>query len=375
MTIWVKELFGKLTKETIQILVKKEINVEPFESLDAVEIGDEIILSNSDTIEKDDLLPFIPVIYEDFVGKMLGNISNEIKENYDYYYLKEALEHAMDHSVRTIILGSSYGLFGIDTDMLAHDINLSLSSQDLFYSFLCLQSVYKSNPHISTVVFCVGYYYFYSDLSQSEGIEISRVSNVYYPLFQTMHNAKMIPAKKTKLIQSDLMDIGGVLKFFSTEEFQKGYFNSGRPREMLALKTWRDVGKKWDQISEAEREKAGRDRALLHNKLRKYKLTYSENTCKLQQLVSFCEKKSIRLLFVVTPGSKSYRSYFDPGFKNDFYAALASVDGTVHLLDLFDEASFTDRDFNDADHLSDSGAEKMTECILRFVQSSGSFPT
>ncbi len=62
-------------------------------------------------------------------------------------------------------------------------------------------------------------------------------------------------------------------------------------------------------------------------------------------------------------------------FKNGFYAALDRVKGTVHLLDLFDEASFTDRDFNDTDHLSDSGAEKMTECILRFVQSSGSFPT
>lgn len=375
MTIWVKELYGKLTKEKIRILVKKEIKIEPFETIDSVEIGDVIILSKHDTSQTDDFSPFRPVIYEEFLDKILINICSEIEENYDYYYLKEALEQAMDQSVLTVILGSSYGLFGIDTTMLFHETNLSLSSQDLFYSFRCIQTVYESNPHISTVVLCVGYYYFYADLSQSEGVEISRVSNVYYPIFHTMHNAKIIPAKETKLIQSDVLDIGGVLNLLANEEFQKGYFNTDRPREMFAMKTWTEAGKRWNEISEAEREKAGRDRALLHNKLCKFKLTYIENTCMLQQLVSFCEKNSIQLLFVVTPGSKYYRRFIDPMLKKDFYAALDRIEGNVHLLDLFDEASFSDCDFNDADHLSDSGAKKMTECILRFVQSSGPRPT
>lgn len=254
----------------------------------------------------------------------------------------------------------------IDSDIIAFSVETYTAKRAHI-----LAGKYRTDHNIIVM----GYYHFYFDLSQSEGVEIIRVSNVYYPIFQTVHNAKMIPARETKLIQSDLLDIGGVLNFLADEEFQKGYFNTDRPREMFAMKTWKDVGKSWDQISEAEREKAGKNRAFSHNRMRKYKLTYTENTCMLQQLVSFCEKNSIQLLFVVTPGSKYYRSFIDPMFKNDFYAALDRVEGNVHLLDLFDEASFLDRDFNDADHLSDSGAEKMTECILRFVQSSGPFPT
>ncbi len=73
--------------------------------------------------------------------------------------------------------------------------------------------------YISTVIFCVGYYHFYFDLSQAEGNEIKRISNVYNPIFQTMHNAELIPAKETKLIQSDLLDIGGVLNILADEEF------------------------------------------------------------------------------------------------------------------------------------------------------------
>jgi hypothetical protein len=34
-----------------------------------------------------------------------------------------------------------------------------------------------------------------------------------------MHNAELIPAKETKLIQSDLLDIGGVLNILADEEF------------------------------------------------------------------------------------------------------------------------------------------------------------
>ena len=47
-----------------------------------------------------------------------------------------------------------------------------------------------------------------------------------------------------------------------------------------------------------------------------------------------------------------------------FYSVLDKVDGTVHLLDLVEDSSFDNNfDFNDTDHLSDSGARKLSQMI------------
>ena len=100
----------------------------------------------------------------------------------------------------------------IDSDIIAFSVETYTAKRAHI-----LAGKYRTDHNIIVM----DYYHFYFDLSQSEGVEIIRVSNVYYPIFQTVHNAKMIPARETKLIQSDLLDIGGVLNFLADEEFQK----------------------------------------------------------------------------------------------------------------------------------------------------------
>ena len=56
-------------------------------------------------------------------------------------------------------------------------------------------------------------------------------------------------------------------------------------------------------------------------------------------------------------------------YKEIFYSVLDNVDGTVHLLDVVDDSSFDNSlDFNDTDHLSDSGAIKLSEMVSRILK-------
>lgn len=70
------------------------------------------------------------------------------------------------------------------------------------------------------------------------------------------------------------------------------------------------------------------------------------------------------MLLTAMPASSQYLKYLTPEYKNIFYSVLDKVDGTVHLLDWWRIAVLTiNFDFNDTDHLSDSGARKLSQMI------------
>ena len=70
------------------------------------------------------------------------------------------------------------------------------------------------------------------------------------------------------------------------------------------------------------------------------------------------------MLLTAMPASSQYLKYLTPEYKNIFYSVLDKVDGTVHLLDLVEDDSFdSSLDFNDTDHLNDSGARKLSQMI------------
>lgn len=77
---------------------------------------------------------------------------------------------------------------------------------------------------------------------------------------------------------------------------------------------------------------------------------------------------NINLLVVVTPATKYYLKSLYSGYKDTFYQVLNKAEGVIHLLDLADDATYTEEDFNDTDHLSDKGVKKMTETVFSILQ-------
>lgn len=62
-------------------------------------------------------------------------------ENYDYNYLSKTLEKCKRENIETLVVGNSYPLTGIDSKLLSNiSENLSISSQDLYYSYKLAES-------------------------------------------------------------------------------------------------------------------------------------------------------------------------------------------------------------------------------------------
>ena len=69
------------------------------------------------------------------------------------------------------------------------------------------------------------------------------------------------------------------------------------------------------------------------------------------------------------PATKAYLKYLNPEYKDIFYSVLDSIEGDIHLLDLSDDSFFdSNTDFNDTDHLNDSGAIKFTQVLSSVLE-------
>lgn len=297
------------------------------------------------------------------------SIYQEMKCKRDYYYLMMTMNKARNPLIDTVITGSSYGLLGIDENMLTHEVNTSLPSQDLYYSLKAVYKLWEDNPNIKNVVLCCGYYIYHWDLSMvRNSTEQQRISMVYEPIFHDTHNAVLLPPNSSVLPKSHIFDIQKCVEATIRAESTKTYYCSENPRSLWALRLWQDPSKDWIQLSEEERRDAGKKRAIQHNGNTKYVNTLRENTILFHKFISFCTQKKIQVLMVVTPGSKYYCKYLDPVFKEAYYDVLNGTEGTIHLLDLYTDESFGEEDFLDTDHLNDSGAKKMTTMILETLR-------
>lgn len=368
MILYVKEFADCLSIEKIREWIKNEIPICVYNG-ENTSFDDYVLVSKND--EKTGVIGEATILeYEDLFERVSNSLLEELKYNYNYYYLNCAIQEGKKSTIDTIITGSSYGLHGIDRSQLKTAVNLSLLSQDLYFSVKGIEEVCEANPNIKNIVLCCSYYYFYSDLSKTQcESELGRVSKVYYPLFHDLHNAIYLPPKYyNKLPASKIIDVEKMMQFYAFTEYEKCYFYEQRPTYKFAVKEWDDKEKNWQQLSEEERTLAGEKRAVNHNGNINYIKTYQENQMIMEKLSQYCEERQINLIVLVTPISKYYRAASLPEFKEDFYHVLDSVSGAVHVIDKYDDESFEIADFNDMDHLNEFGAKKLTALLLDEIE-------
>lgn len=367
MTVWVKEVPGVLTAEQLVPLLNADVELKIFQESEDIKYNDVVIVSDRDKEGQE--LPCNVIAYENVVHDIATSIYREIDCKRNYYYLLNAISKARLPFIDTVITGSSYGLHGIDENMLTHEVNTSLPSQDLYYSLKTVYKLWKDNPNIKNVVLCYGYYIFYSDLSMAQNsLEQQRISIVYEPIFNDVHNAVLLPPNPSVLPQSRIFDVQKCADAFIGAESVKPYFGKNNPRSQYAVRLWQDSSKDWAQLNEEEKEEAGKNRAIRHNGSIKHVNTLRENIILFREFVTFCMQKQIQMLMVVTPASKYYGMYLDPLYKETYYDVLNEMEGTINLLDLFTDESFYDEDFLDMDHLNAKGAKKMTYMILETLR-------
>ena len=289
MKVWVKEYDNILTAEMIRIWIRSNIEVLTFRGYQYMSEDDLLIVTISDlSVEKEKFYLYRIVQYEEIFTKLTKAIIEECEYNYDYYYLKNTLQAAREPNIHTLFTGSSYGLFGIDNKIMGTSANLSLISQDLYYSLKGIYDVVENNSNIKNIVLCVGYYYFFSDLSRAGNKnEIMRITRVYNRIFGDMHNCCLLPPFQSMLPQSSIFDVENVMDLWAISKCCNGYFNEGKLRKNSATKEWMDTSKNWIDLSKNEKRMAGKIRAEKHNKGILRKGTFEENKKNIFRILQF----------------------------------------------------------------------------------------
>lgn len=339
-----------------------------------------VLIVSEETVD-DDLyfkLYFNDIIYYDKLMNHIFNISEKIYyNNYDYNYLLKSLEKSKSKDIETIVVGNSYPLTGIDIKLLnSNSVSLSLSSQDLYYSYKLAQVAISNNKNIKRCIIGAGYYLVNHDLSKSKSeYSVNMVKNVYYPILKDKHNSNKVDIIEILNIEKILNDY--VIRYILNLQFldyhfkdliyrdNNGYFNENFTRESNSILG----GEKLSNISEEEKFRLGEYRANQHNKLSKYKETTDEYNYIFNEFISFLEENNIEPIIVVFPSTKYYSKFLDKNYEKEFYKIVDRIKERTKIIDFSkQDRLFIEDDFIDFDHMSEAGAIKITNELNKLLR-------
>lgn len=287
--------------------------------------------------------------------------------NYDYYELEYQLNKEKEFD--TLVVGSSYALFGLDMELLPTWRNLALGSQDIYYSYQLARKMYE-NFRYRRLVCGAHYYTIFSDLSRTKNVSVlSNVTKIYSRIFphgQGMHNALTIPNYVEEKVVSGIYDIDKTVQIFINEYFKStggNYWNKQVTRFSCRTRLWDEDNVIWENVPVEEKVKAAKYRAERHNKSIRYVQSFEENVSILMEMGKWCLDNNIEFYILNFPVSKLYHEAENRAFREIYYDMIKSLKFPAVLLD-FDELEFGDECFNDTDHLNDIGARKLTEILL-----------
>ena len=300
--------------------------------------------------------------------------------NYDLCYLLAMHKKIASQGVSTAVVGSSHTMNGILEEVLPggkkENINLSSSSQDLYYDKEHIKKLLTSNKKkLRNIVIELPYYALYQDLSKSKN-ESFLVDRVFYPLFgqDAVHNLQRELDKSTVLwpeYDKDMYSDALIKELCekSTEEAflaQSSYYGI-LPREKNNKLRLDNIF--WEQLSIDERREYAKERAKQHNKQRNYKESFEENKLIIKEIADLCNKEGIRTIFVIMPHTEEYIDYIDSNFKTEIYDVLNELPYEVEVIDFTEYTTyFTAEDFYDSDHLNRTGAEKVSHILASYLQ-------
>lgn len=339
-----------------------------------------ILIVSEETVDSDlDFnLYFNDVLYYDKLMNSMFEISEKIYyENYDYNYLSKTLDKCKYQNIDTLVVGNSYPLTGIDTKLLlGNSENLSISSQDLYYSYKLAKEVINSNENIKRCIIGAGYYLVNHDLSKCKGeYSTNMLKYLYYPILQDKHNAEKVDiielSSLRKVLNNDLLDYIFNLEFLDNHFIDliyrenNGYFNKVLKREMISILN----GVKLSNIIEDEKYRLGEIRANQHNDLHKYTETKEEYNCIFNEFINFLEEKGVEPVIVVFPTTKYYRKFVNKTYETEFYKIIDGIKEKyeVKLIDFSKMDIFEEDDFIDFDHMGESGAIKITHELNKIL--------
>ena len=310
------------------------------------------------------------ILWDDAFEKIKKLAYSRVEQNYDYYAL--AYQINREDEFDTLVVGSSYPQFGLDMKLVPTWRNLSLGSQDIYYSYHLAQKMYSRHKY-KRLCWGAHYYTFYSDLSRTRNpSELLNITNIYSRIFPHnlgLHNAFIIPNRIEEKVVHGIFDIEKSIQIFIKDLFDSlggFYWNKYRTRFSCRMRMWQGDDITWLKANEDEKRQAAKQRTSLHNKSIRYVQSLKENIEIFTEMGKWCQRNGIEFYILNFPVSKLYHETENPAFREIYYDIIKAFDFPAILLD-FEEIEFGDEYFNDMDHLNDDGAKRLTEILLNTI--------
>jgi hypothetical protein len=276
-----------------------------------------------------------------FAELLLRNIPN------DYSYKKSYLDKNSG-SIEVLFLGTSHAYYGINPVFInSNSFNASYISQTLDYDFEILKKYDGHWQNLKYIVIPISYPSLFIQLKAS--VESWRVKNytIYYGMFTSNNLADYF----------ELLSNKPQINF----ERMKSYYLLGKTNITSSELGW---GINYNSKNQQDLFESGIIAAKRHTYADdKY---FNDNLNILRSIINFADKRHVAVIFYTPPAFHSYVEHLNKGQLNRTIAAMTQLDTdyqNVVYTNFLTDDSFSKKDFYDADHLNEIGAEKLTKKI------------
>lgn len=277
----------------------------------------------------------------------------------DYKLQKKYLD-AHSNEIETLILGSSQTFCGIDPKYFASKTyNAGYLVQTLDLDFLIINK-YKDNfKSLKTIVLPISYFSLFSNLSFTH--ESWRIKK--YVIYSDLGMCEKL-FKNFELSNQNIK--------VSILRLNDYYIKKNDPLYSDSLG--------WATTFKSEYAKdlieTGKTTALLHRfdlDIEDVQIATKENEVLLKQFMEWSENKNIKIILLTPPAFVTYRNNLNAEQLNltiETANNIASKYNNCKYYNLIDDSNFTAVDFYDANHLSEIGAEKLSNIISSIIENS-----
>ncbi len=275
------------------------------------------------------------------------------------YKYKSTYMKTRGGSINTLIMGSSHSFYGIDPDYLSGDaFNLSHPSQTLEFDEKLILKYENQLTSLKTLYLPISMFTLYGRLEDS--VENWRENN--YSLYYGIHTGYGLGQYIELFARKFKINVGILYAYYLKGEqdlvcSRLGWGIAYSPGKMRDL--------------ELTADDAVRRHTNFNIHSPKYREIFEENVATLKRIISWADKRNVKVILLTLPAYKTYRE--NPHLNSEVVErtietaeSVARTFGNCDYLNLYDSDSFTIADFYDADHLNHDGAEKLTRILNKY---------
>lgn len=285
------------------------------------------------------------------------------------YKQKRSYMDSHSDEIEVLVLGSSHSLYGINPKYFSQKTyNMAYVSQSLDLDYKILEKYQDRFKNLKTIIVDISYFSLYATLETGPEQWRAKNYNIYYdiPTSKATNNFEILTNKLD--INYSRMKSYYTKKIKNDKAFIDSTFTAKMYNGWISLKPVKNTDDLEETgVAAAERHTydiTERSKVEIHDK----------QTNVLGKIVDWSKQKNVKVVFVTTPTYKTYYSRINADQWDNTHKIIEDIcrkNSNCQYINLLKNEGnlFTEKDFSDADHLSETGAEKMSKLINQLLTS------